>query len=147
MADPGRGFREYQNGDLIRWYRSKMKKVEDGVDEAMDEAAEAGKEVGKYLIENKPWTSNSRINGGPRRGRVDSRKMLDAFGARKTTQGGSRQLRVGWVSGTREDYFQFQEGGFVARGVEVEGLHALQDATEEAFAVLADRLKERIKNA
>lgn len=145
MADPGRGSREYQSGDLVRWYRSKMMKVQDGIDEAMDEAAEVGKATGRDIIRNRPWISQSKENGGVRRGRVESEKMLNAFGARKTTQGNSRQLRVGWVSGTREDYFQFQETGFLANGVPVEGLYALQDATDEAFRVLADEVRERIR--
>lgn len=144
---------EYQDGDLIRWYRSKMRKVEDGVDEAMDDAGISGKELGRYYIETrgtgKTWAYPRNGREGSRPGRVDTGKMRDAFGFRKTTQGGSRQLRVGWVTGTREDYFKFQEGGFdhVMAGVHVEGMYALQDATEEAFKVLAEELKRRIKSA
>lgn len=142
----------YSDGSLIAWYKSKMRKVEEGVDDAMDVAGELGETLGKEYISTRgtgrtwqhPW--NGRDGSYP--GRVDTAKMLNAFGHRKATQGGSRQLRIGWVSGTREDYFYLQEGGFThVSGVTVEGMHALQDATDEAFQELARELKRRVKNA
>lgn len=153
VSDPGRGNREYQNGDLVRWYKSKMTRIEDGVDEAMDAAGEFGKELGQQYISTRgtgrEWTRpgpSGRDASTP--GRVDSGKMRDAFGFRKTTQGNSRQLRIGWVSGTREDYFQFQETGFTHfSGIDVPGMYALQDATEAAMAQLMQDLKRKVKDA
>lgn len=141
MADPGRGNRRYESGDLVRWYRSKMTRVEEGVDEAMDDAGQYGEDLMKHYIE----TRGTAKSGKP--GRVDTGKMRDAVGHRKTTQGGSRQLRIGWVTGTREDYFQFQETGFThVSGVPVEGMHALQDATDAALTQLMQDLRRNVKD-
>lgn len=141
----------YESGSLVNWYRSKMRPVEAGVDDAMDEAGGIGKELGRHYIETRGtqrmWLYPRNGRDGSYPGRVDTGKMRDAFGFRKTTQGGSRQLRVGWVSGTREDYFKYQEGGFEhPSGLQVEGMYAVQDATEEAFRVLAEELKKRVKS-
>lgn len=152
MADPGRGNRRYESGDLVRWYRSKMTRVEEGVDEAMDDAGQFGEDLMKQYIETRGtgrvWSrpsASGRDRSTP--GRVDSGKMRDAVGHRKTTQGGSRQLRIGWVSGTREDYFQFQETGFThVSGVPVEGMHALQDATDAALTQLMQDLRRNVKD-
>lgn len=150
MAAPAGGSRRYKDGDLVRWYKSKMVKVDEGVDEAMKVAGELGERVGKELINTRGtgrvWSRpapSGRIASIP--GRVDSGKMLRAFKYRTTTQGGSRQLRVGWVSGTREDYFKAQEGGFEhPYGITVEGMHALQDAGEAALVELFRQLKDSI---
>lgn len=141
---------EYKDGSLVNWYRSKMRPLEEGVDDAMDYAGEVGQELGRYYIETRgtgrTWAYPRNGRSGSIPGRVNTGKMRDAFGYRKTTQGGSRQLRVGWVSGTREDYFQLQEGGFEhPSGIDVEGMHALQDATEEALKVLAEEIKRNVK--
>ena len=153
VVDPGRGNREYQSGDLVRWYKSKMTRVDEGVDEAMDDAGAFGKELGQHFIETRgtgrEWTRpgpTGRTGSSP--GRVDTAKMRDAFGFRKTTQGGSRQLRIGWVGGTREDYFQFQETGFThVSGINVPGMYALPDATDAALSQLAQDLKNNLKGA
>ena len=153
MADPGRGAREYQSGDLVRWYKSKMTRIDEGVEEAMTSAGELGKDLGRHYIETrgtgKTWTRPGPTGrDGSIPGRVDTGAMRDAFGYRKTTQGNSRQLRVGWVTGKREDYFQFQETGFThISGIDVPGMYALQDATAAAFEQLAQDLKQNIKKA
>ena len=136
VVDPGRGNREYQSGDLVRWYKSKMTRVDEGVDEAMDDAGAFGKELGQHFIETRgtgrEWTRpgpTGRTGSSP--GRVDTAK-----------------LRIGWVGGTREDYFQFQETGFThVSGINVPGMYALQDATDAALSQLAQDLKNNLKGA
>lgn len=140
----------YTDGALVNWYRSKMMKIQEGTEDAMQDAGEAGKEIGRYLIETRgtgrTWLYPRNGREGSYPGRVDTGKMRDAFGFRLTTQGNSRQMRVGWVSGTREDYFKYQEGGFThPSGIDVEGMHALQDAVEEAFSRLKENLRTEFR--
>jgi hypothetical protein len=146
--------RKYTPGALGSWYRSKMQRVEEGVDDAMDDAGQKGEDMMKFYIMTRgtqkmwthPWGPNNREGSIP--GRVDTGKMLDAVGHRKTTQGNSRQLRVGWVSGTREDYFWMQDQGFKHPFAgSVEGMYALQDATDYAFEELKKGVKKEVKDA
>lgn len=144
--------RKYQPGALGAWYRSKMTKVEAGVDDAMEESGQMGEDLMKGFIQTRGtgriWAYPRGSREGSTPGRVDSGKMLRAVGHRTTTQGGSRQLRIGWVSGTREDYFWLQDQGFEhPYGMQVEGMNALQDATDAALTDLMRRLKRDIKNA
>lgn len=140
----------YKNGDLVRWYRSKMVKVDESTEDALDVAGQAGEKALKDNIQTRgtgrTWSYPRDGRAGSFPGRVNTGTMLNAAKYRIQKRGASKQLRVGWVSGVRKDYFKFQEGGFEhPSGVTVEGMHAVQDATEEAFNVLAEELKERLR--
>ena len=139
----------YRKGALTSWYRSKMAQVDAGVDDALEEAGSKGEEMMKYLIMTRgtgrlwshPWGPNNREGSFP--GRVDTGKMLDAVGHRVLKLGGKSQLRMGWTSGTREDYFLAQNVGFTHNltGQTIEGMYALDDATDYMYEELRRRLK------
>lgn len=139
--------------DLTTWYRSRMAKITDGVEEAMEDAGIEGEELMRHLIEtrgtgrqwSRPWGPNGRTASTP--GRDDTGKMKRAVGSRTLRKGGSAQVRFGWVSGTREDYFRYQESGFHNElvGIDVPGMYALQDARDETLNKLKDRLARLAK--
>lgn len=103
------------------------------------ELAEMGEEKMREYIQtrgtnrtwSRPWPSRKtpgrRAGSGP--GRIDSGDMLEAVG--RKFQRGEKQSRAvfGWTKDF-EDYFRYQEQGFVhfANGQKVAGMFALRDA-------------------
>lgn len=144
--------RKYEPGAMGAWYRSKMAKVQDGIDEAMEDAGQMGEDLMKEYIQTRGtgriWAYPRNGRDGSYPGRVDSGKMLRAVGHRTLNRGGSKQLRIGWVSGTREDYFWLQDEGFEhPNGMTIEGMNSLQDATEAALNDLMVNLRREVRNA
>lgn len=136
---------------LINWYRSQTTKLAYDMEESVREAGQFGEELMREYIETRgakavwerPW--DGRTGSTP--GRVHTGKMRNAAKHRINKLRASLQLRIGWVSGTREGYFKDQEYGFKHNktGEKIEGMFALQDATEATFRYLREEMKARIR--
>lgn len=108
------------------------------IERAMLEAMRLGVDTGRDVIEtsgtdqewSRPW--GGRSGGG--RGRVDTRKMVDEFGAEVDIGNGVVTGKLGWVR-EKEDYFFYQDQGFwhVLSQREIEGMYALRNAGQEAW--------------
>ena len=141
----------YESGDLIKWYRSKQKVIEEGTEAALEEVGQIGAEEGKRIISTS-HTGKRWVRPGPTgregsfNGRIDTGKMINAFGYRINHPGNSAQVRIGWTGGTREDYFYLQNLGFhhAIADIDIEGMYAVQDASEYAFSQLPGLLKKEI---
>lgn len=139
--------------DVIRWYRGKIKKVDEVQSQAAENAVEYGAELMKNLIATrgtghtwkKPWYG--RVGSYP--GRDHTGHMVNSVTTRVLTDtAGRKQVHFGWLN-QRDDYFLYQEGGFfhVLGGFEVEGMYAMVDSAEEAFTMLKEELKRGMKGA
>lgn len=129
-------------GQLFKWYRSKMTKVQTGTEKALKRAGEEGESLIKEYIATRGTAKSGK------QGRIDTKKMYNAVGHRILGRGESLQVRFGWVSGTREDYFQYQETGFQhVGGVTVEGMYAISDAAEKILGNLERELRGVMKSA
>lgn len=133
----------YPEGDPVRWYRGKVARVEDGLEEALQNAMEDGAQIMRDNIATRGTVKSGKA------GRIDTGQMIGDVKARiyPGTVKGNQVGRFGWID-NREDYYGFQEGGFEhVNGGEVEGMYALQDAAELAFREFQRAKSEVIRDA
>ena len=139
----------YKEGSIEAWYRSRVEKLEEGVEEILHESGESGASLMRTMIEARgtgkewshAWGETERTASKP--GRDDTGKMKNAVKYRVAPRANNRaQLRMGWVSGTRERYFMAQERGFTHNrtGEFIEGMFALQDSTEAMLIGLRKKI-------
>lgn len=142
MVQAAYGSRGNFGDEVFKWYRSKMAKVEKGTEKILQEAGAEGERLMKEYIATRGTAKSGK------QGRIDTRAMYNAVGNRILGRGGSQQVRFGWVSGTRKDYFAYQETGFEHKGgVTVEGMYALSDAADKVLRDLEKNLRGVMKNA
>lgn len=134
-----RAYYEGGVGDLVKWYRGKIEKIEDGNSHIVAEAAERGAEIAKHHIETR---------GIQKRGRIDTGRMRDSISSRVIEDSAGRtQAHFGWID-TQEYYFGLQEGGFThTGGVTVPGMYAIVDAAEEVFTDMREDIRRNVKDA
>lgn len=140
----------YQGGDLVNWYKSKVVKIEEATEESVKEAGQFGEDRLHEYIETRgtgyTWKYPRDGRTGSFPGRVATGKMLRAAKYRINKVRSGLQIRLGWVTGTREEYFKYQEGGFRHQsGIEVKGMYAVQDAADDMFRELPRILKKNIR--
>lgn len=125
------------SSDPVQWFRKAASDLDAmGIEEA-DNFARDGAEFMREFISTRGTKHSGKI------GRIDEKRMLNAV-ASQSSSGATRQGRFGWLR-DRAPYFLYQEGGFfnVRAQRMVEGMYAMQDAAEIAFARLNQRMKRR----
>lgn len=138
--------------DVRQWLLEVSEEVFEDAVETIEEASSEARDAMKIHIETTPgkeqwdgdWTGFQRREGKPLRygstpGAVHTGKMVNSVGSRVTRGNNTAEAEAGWIDeGSWEEYFQYQEQGFrnVLAGVNVEGLHALETASQVAEAVL-----------
>lgn len=130
-------------GDPVKWFRGKVTRIEDGIEDALRLAMEDGAEIMRNNI-----ATRGTVNSG-KSGRIETGKMIGDVKSRvyPGTDKGNQVGRFGWID-NREDYYGYQEGGFEhVNGGEVEGMYALQDAAELAFREFQRAKDEALRNA
>lgn len=130
-------------GDPVRWFRGKVTRIEDGVEQALQNAMEDGAEIMRNNIATRGTAKSGKA------GRIETGKMSGDVKARvyPGTDKGNQVGRFGWID-NREDYYGYQEGGFEhVNGGDVEGMYALQDAAELAFREFQRAVDEVKRNA
>ena len=130
-------------GDPVKWFRGKVTRIEDGIEDALKLAMEDGAEIMRSNIATRGTAKSGKA------GRIDTGKMIGDVKSRvyPGTDKGNRVVRFGWID-NREDYYGYQEGGFEhVNGGEVEGMYALQDAAELAFREFQRAKDEALRNA
>lgn len=145
------------NPDLVKWATGIIENLEDVSREELEITAKEGEEFARGYImtrgTNKTWkrAHNGKTGGG--RSRYETGHMVDSISSNVTSQGPRRARAFfgwlgGWQSGENK-YFQWQEGGFTHNftGEHIEGMYAITDAGEAAFANLRGRLAAAIKKA
>lgn len=133
----------YAGGDPVRWFRGKVTRIEDGVEEALQLAMDDGAQIMRDNIATRGTAKSGKA------GRIETGKMIGDVKARvyPGTDRGNQVGRFGWID-NREDYYGYQEGGFEhVNGGEVEGMYALQDAAELAFREFQRAVNEVKRNA
>lgn len=115
------------------------------IEKAMRGAVETGVREGRQNIEtrgtgkvwSRPWGPNGRTASIP--GRVDTGEMRDQFKGSVSVEKSSVVGEVGWT-GSKEDYFLYQEEGFNHWITQkwIEGMRALADAKDVAFDLLVE---------
>lgn len=139
--------------EVVRWYRGKIKRVEETQRHVVQDAMEYGASLMREFIEtrgtgrtwSRPWYGRE----GSYPGRVHTGGMLNAVTTRLVVDSAGRtQGHFGWLD-QREDYFRYQEGGFQHKmaGHYVEGMYAMVDSAEEAFRYLQEELDRGIRGA
>lgn len=150
-------------GDLVKWYRGKVERINENSSLALEMAAERGEELVKYNIATRgtheePWDESwdtmahatpGRYESAP--GRVASGTMIDAVGS-WVSHGvdGKTRIGFGWTNPSkREAYFKAQEGGFYHNftGKWIQGMYAIADAADEVFGQLRRDIKAGLKGA
>ena len=123
----------------------------DTVEEAVDAAHESMENTIRTSGSRDPWdgdwTGFQDREGKPHRfgsapGRVHTGRMVGAIDKKVERGNGEASGRVGWLDeGDWADYFQHQEYGFknVLAGVNVEGMHSLETASQVVEAILSQR--------
>lgn len=122
----------------VTWFEGSVRRRITQIQDIVEDAAEAGKNITKHHIETRGTAKSGK------RGRVETRAMLDAVNSR-TEHRDKRGVKskFGWIDEFK-DYFGYQEDGFDhVNGVTVEGMYALTDAAEEVFTDL-ERDIERV---
>ena len=147
-------------GDLVKWFRGKVDRIENGneviIRNAMHEGAELAKEYIATRGTGRVWQGDwSRFpNATPGRtgsipGRSATGYMMDSITSEVTSFGkGKIQGAFGWIN-RREDYFAYQEGGFqhAITGEFIEGMYAMYDAAAWTLDQLEKDIRENLKNA
>lgn len=130
--------------DVVRWYRGKRQRVEDGNEQAIRSVMDEAADYMRYNIMTRGtgWGEKpeARYETGKMVGQVESQTNV--------TERGNVNGRFGWLR-DREDYFRYQEGGFIHNwtGNLVPGMYALADAQTWAVEELKERISENLNNA
>lgn len=123
--------------------RSAAKKLQSGSDEVVRDAAEHGAALMREHIATR---GTGYVGRGPRAtpdGRIDYGVMYDAVGVTDVRHNPSGvAVNFGWVDGTIEDYFAYQEEGTRT----VSPMHALMDATVETREYFYAAIKHMVKD-
>lgn len=124
------------------WFEGLTRNMISGIETVITSAVKEGEEIVKDNIETRGTFKSGK------RGRIDTGEMRDAVDSRVTSQGNRGVTgSFGWI-GNFEDYFGYQEDGFIhLGGVEVQGMYAISDAAEEVFRNIDDSIDQVIRNA
>ena len=136
-----------ENGtELVKWYRGKIQKLEEGTEEALTNMAIKGAELMRHYIASRGTEKGGRLPRNP--GRIDTSDMHDDV-THRVIKGasGKVQAHFGWLD-RRKYYYGLQEGGFNHPfGGPVEGMYAMTDAANEVFQELRTEMGNVVKRA
>lgn len=135
-----RSYYEGGSGDLVKWFRGKIQKIEDGNAKIVVETARRGEELTKQHIRTRGISKPGRIESGDMLRDIRSRELVDSAGR--------VQAHFGWIY-NQEYYYGLQEGGFkhVNSGRDIPGMYALVDAAEEVFEDMKEEIRRNVKDA
>ena len=146
--------------DLTKWFRGKVEKHNEMVEQVFREGAALGEQIIKDRIETagtgREWEGNWETAPHGTAGRHSSDPGRDASGEMKsavhswysTGKDGKSRMAFGWTNPSqRKEYFLFQEGGFdhAITGEHIEGMYAVSDAAQFVFDYVHEELDRRMK--
>lgn len=132
----------YPEGDMVKWFRGKVARVEDGAEQVLKDAMDDGAYLMADLISSRGTAKSGKA------GRIDTKQMHnDVDSAVKSYGDGKIQGTMGWLK-RKEFYYSLQEGGFKhSPKVTVEGMYALADASDWALKQFKQDMDQVVKNA
>lgn len=132
----------YPDGDVVKWFRGKVAKIEDGAQEVLQDAMDDGAYLMADLISSRGTAKSGKA------GRIETKQMHnDVDSAVKSYGEGKIRGTMGWIK-RKEFYYSLQEAGFEhSPGVTVEGMYALADASDWAMKQFKQDMDQVVKNA